>query len=200
MLKALKPRGAINSTFNDKRQYDNINEFAEYRSYFKQLLASVGPEAETSRKAGVLTHFEATVSKRLILAFVSKASWAAEFCDGPPKTPSYCCAYAFSQLFNQIVIEVLLRRDSAEVMKVPNQLTLRNRDLSGWAKPNHVSPVKLDLNVRDREVRDLEDEALICHCWLAEWRGPCGRGGEQLLGAETGSQLTVSKAARTTVL
>lgn len=44
-----------------------------------------------------------------------------------------------------------LLKDFAKVIKILNQLTLKQEDFSRWAWPDHMSPLKLGLEIRDRE-------------------------------------------------
>lgn len=49
-------------------------------------------------------------------------------------------AHTFSQLFNQPLIQALLRRDFADLIKWSNQLTSRKGEDPEWNWPNQVSP------------------------------------------------------------
>lgn len=49
-------------------------------------------------------------------------------------------AHTFSQLFNQPLIQVLLQRDFADLIKWLNQQTSRKGDDPEWAWPNQMSP------------------------------------------------------------
>lgn len=57
--------------------------------------------------------------------------------------------------------------------------TLRQKDypeLSGWAQPNHMSPLKWERKGEERVREMRRNKGLTCHYWFEDQgRGPCSK-------------------------